>query len=107
VLLHLVDGTSEDVGADWRSIVDELEAYGSALAGKPRLTALNKVDALAPDMRAEQAAALKAVCGDDVMLVSGVSGEGVDAVLRALWKVIALQRQDAIDAQRDPEPWRP
>ncbi len=48
-LLHLVDGTSEDVAADWRTIVTELDAYGGGLAAKPRLTVLNKCDALEPE----------------------------------------------------------
>ncbi len=46
VLLHLVDGTAEDVAADYATIIGELEAYGGALADKPRVTALNKIDAL-------------------------------------------------------------
>jgi GTPase len=38
VLLHLVDGTSEDVAADWETIDRELELYGGVLAEKPRIT---------------------------------------------------------------------
>mgnify|MGYP001824115430 FL=1 len=69
VLLHLVDGTSDDVAMDWKTIIDELEAYGGELAEKPRITALNKVDALDDDERAEQKAALEAACGTDVMMM--------------------------------------
>jgi GTP-binding protein len=46
VLLHLVDGTAEDVVADYQTIIGELEAYGGGLADKPRVTVLNKIDAL-------------------------------------------------------------
>ncbi|MCB1366615.1 MAG: GTPase ObgE, partial [Rhodobacteraceae bacterium] len=53
VLLHLVDGTSEDVVEDWQTIITELEQYGGDLANKPRITALNKIDALDDDERAE------------------------------------------------------
>ena len=60
VLLHLVDGTSEDVAGDWRTIIDELEAYGGDLADKPRVTALNKVDALDDEEREERKSALEA-----------------------------------------------
>ena len=52
VLLHLVDGTAEDVAGDWQTIITELEEYGGALADKPRVTVLNKVDALEADARA-------------------------------------------------------
>jgi len=37
VLLHLVDGTSETVAEDYRTIINELEAYGGELADKPRV----------------------------------------------------------------------
>ncbi len=69
--LHLVDGTSEDVAADWQTIITELEEYGGALADKPRVTALNKIDALSPEERAERRAELEAVAGP-VMEMSGV-----------------------------------
>ncbi|MEM7698391.1 MAG: UvrD-helicase domain-containing protein, partial [Verrucomicrobiota bacterium] len=42
----LVDGTSEDIAQDYRTIIAELKAYGGALADKPRVTVLNKIDAL-------------------------------------------------------------
>jgi len=83
VLLHLVDGTATDVARDWRAIVDELAAYGHQLAAKPRITVLNKIDALAPEARTEKLAALAAVAGP-VLPLSGISGEGLREVLRAL-----------------------
>ncbi|MGB2409548.1 MAG: GTPase ObgE, partial [Paracoccaceae bacterium] len=46
VLLHLVDGTAGDFLTDYKTIINELTAYGGALAEKPRITALNKSDAL-------------------------------------------------------------
>ena len=49
VLLHLIDGTSETVAEDYRTIITELEAYGGHLADKPRVTVLNKIDALDDD----------------------------------------------------------
>ncbi len=106
VLLHLVDGTSEDVAGDWETIIGELEAYGGALAEKPRVTALNKVDALDDETRAERRAALEDVAGP-VMEMSGVSREGVAEVLRALRVVIERQRRVEADIVEDPAPWRP
>ena len=106
VLLHLVDGTSEDVAADWETIIHELEAYGGVLAGKPRITAMNKIDALDDDERAERKAALEAVAGP-VMLMSGVSREGVTEVLRALRKKIDADRLRHREAPEEDRPWRP
>jgi GTP-binding protein len=84
VLLHLVDGTAEDPVADHATIIAELDAYGAGLAEKPRITVLNKIDALDAAMRAERQAALAAASGGRVLLMSGVTGEGVTEVLRAL-----------------------
>ncbi len=106
VLLHVVDATAEDVAADWQTVIHELEAYGGQLAEKPRVTALNKIDALDEAERAEKRAALEAVAGP-VMAMSGVSREGVTDVLRALRGEIAAQRDRAREANQEAAPWRP
>lgn len=92
VLLHLVDGTAEDVAGDARTILTELEAYSEVLAAKPRITVLNKADALDADTLAERRAALEAEIGGPVMVMSGVSRQGVTEVLRALWTAIEPTR---------------
>jgi GTP-binding protein len=104
VLLHLVDGTSEDVAGDWHTIIAELEAYGGDLALKPRVTALNKIDALDADTRAERLAALREACGTPVHAISGISREGIPEVLRVLRARIEAGR--AATAEEDG-PWRP
>jgi GTP-binding protein len=105
-LLHLVDGTSGDVVEDWRTIVNELERYGGGLAAKPRLTVLNKIDALEADEMAERRAALAAATGGRVMAMSGVSGEGVREVLRAL-RVLITHGTDTAEPEAPEEPWSP
>ncbi len=105
-LLHLVDGTSDNVAEDWQTIITELEAYGGALADKPRITALNKVDALTDEERAEKLAELEAVAGH-VMPMSGVAGEGVMDVLRALRRQIDAAKRAEKDAKEEPGEWRP
>ena len=84
VLLHLVDGTSDSIAEDYDTIIGELEAYGAGLDEKPRITALSKIDALEPEALAEAKATLEEASGGRVFLVSGVSGEGLTQVLRAL-----------------------
>lgn len=83
-LLHLVDGTAEDVVADYDTIIAEVQAYGGALADKRRLTVLNKVDALDETARVTAQQALAEASGGPVLLMSGATGEGVREVLRAL-----------------------
>ena len=103
-LLHLIDGTSEDVVADHDTIVAELEAYGGDLANKPRVTVLNKIDALDDDTRSERLAALKAAVGGTVHLMSGVSREGLNTVLRVLRN--AIEEDRAVEV-KEVTPWRP
>ncbi|MFW8636362.1 GTPase ObgE [Cribrihabitans pelagius] len=106
VLLHLIDGTSDTVVEDYQTIIGELEAYGGALAEKPRITALNKVDALDPEERDDKRAALEAAAGGPVFLMSGVSREGLNEVLRALRAQIDDDRLRFKSAEEDA-PWQP
>ncbi len=106
VLLHLVDGTSETVAEDYQTIITELEAYGGDLAEKPRVTVLNKVDALDDEQRAEALKALEKACGGPVMQMSGVAGEGVTEVLRTLRGEIDEDRLRHKPAE-DAVPWHP
>ena len=99
-LIHLIDGTQEDVAEAYHVIRAELEAYGEGLADKIEILALNKVDALTPEAREEKAAELEAVAGRRPMLVSGVSGEGVPELLRAAWAEVRKTRGE-VDADGD------
>ncbi len=107
VLLHLVDGTSGDVLGDYRVVERELEAYGAGLAGKPRIVALNKADALAPG-EADDLAAL--LCEEGVpvdFVISGATGQGVQPVLRALRDRIDRARAAERTAPAEGEHWTP
>ncbi|WP_299369694.1 GTPase ObgE [uncultured Tateyamaria sp.] len=106
VLLHLIDGTSETVAEDYATIIGELEAYGGDLADKPRITVLNKIDALDDEERAEARAALEEAAGGPVMMMSSVAREGVTDVLRALRSQIDDDRL-RLAPQAEAEPWRP
>ena len=107
VLLHLVDGTSANFIEDYQTIIGELEAYGGDLALKPRVTALNKIDALGADERGEACAALQAVVDGPVLMMSGVSSEGVTDVLRAVRGQIDEDRLRLTPIVEEVEKWRP
>ena len=94
VLLHLVDGAAGNVVQAWRTVREELSAYGGGLAEKPEIIGLNKSDAMTPREASARAAALRKASGRPVMLLSGVTGEGVPEVLRALQNAIHDQRRD-------------
>jgi len=106
VLIHLVDATSDDVAADWRTVRGELSAYGEGLAEKSELVVLSKVDALDADTRAEKAAQLAAAIGHAPQLVSAVSREGVTALLRAAFAQV-LGGKTPAEAPEAASDWQP
>jgi len=106
VLLHLVSATEDDVALAYRTVRNEVEAYGNDLADKPELVALSKCDILPVDARGELVKALADECGKPVIELSSVSREGVDIALRQLADKIYETRQ----AEEQPEPdqrWQP
>jgi GTP-binding protein len=96
VLLHLVDGSADDVAAAYRTVRAELTAYGAGLADKPELLALSKSDALDAEARRVRMGELqRAAAGAPVALVSAVSGEGVAALCRTVHERVQAVRAAA------------
>ena len=83
-LIHLIDGTESQIVKHWRLIRNELEAYDPGLASKPEVIVLNKCDALTPTQKTAKKRALAKASGADVMLLSGVTHEGLPELLRFL-----------------------
>jgi GTP-binding protein len=107
VLLHLIDSTSEDAGADYKTVRTELKAYGQGLADKPEIVVLTKIDSLTPEAIKAQTAKLKKACKKAPMLMSSASRQGVPEVLRALWKYIDKARDKGDVAAAKEEAWQP
>jgi GTPase len=97
-LLHLVDGTEDDVALAYKTVRGELRAYGGNLARKKEIVALNKTDAMTQeDIEAKRAQLAKA-SRKTVHLISGVSGQGVQTLLHELMKLVDGQRDRAKEA---------
>jgi len=105
-ILHLIDGTGDQVAKTYRTIRGELEAYGHGLSDKPEIVALNKSDSIPKSALEKKKASLEKACGHEVHVISGVSGEGIDMVLRAMARVIRKAR--ATPQKRNAETgWAP
>ncbi len=88
VLIHLLNGTSEDPVEDWRRVNSELSLFDASLWRKPQLIVVNKVDL--PEVRA-RAAEIKVAFQEasrDVQFVSAVTGEGVAEVMAEAWRML-------------------
>ncbi len=107
VLLHLVDGTSENVAQDYQTVCEELKAYGGGLAEKTTYVVLNKIDAMSDEDIRQRAAELSEASGSDVMLMSGATGEGVENVLRAVFSMIESDRAAEQVADEPEGDWSP
>ena len=97
-LLHLVDGTEDDIAAAYRTVRGELKAYGGNLARKKEIVALNKTDAMTPEDIEIKRAQLVKVSRKAVHVISGVSGQGVQPLLHELMKLVDKQRVSAKEA---------
>ena len=104
VLLHIVDGTSESIGQDYNTIINEIDAYGSGLIDKPRITVLNKIDELDVDDMDFALSALRGASGGlPVLAMSGGTGEGTAEVLRKLVSQIEIVRSE----EPEERSWQP
>ncbi|MCK6450724.1 MAG: GTPase ObgE [Alphaproteobacteria bacterium] len=106
-LLHLVDGTQEDVAAAYRTVRRELKQYGHGLAEKPEVVVLNKIDALSEDEIKARREKLRHAARKPVLAMSAASGKGVTEALRALVKPILERRAKAGEKAAPRQAWSP
>lgn len=96
VLVHLIDGTAEDVSVPYKTIRKELKKYSPALADKPEVIGLNKIDALSPEEVEEKLKKLKKASKKSVFAVSGISKQGLTEMLRAAYQYIQKENTDGL-----------
>ena len=106
VLLHLIDATCEHAGKAYKTVRTELDAYDGNLADKIEIVALNKIDAVTPDELKKQKDRLKRAAKKTPLLLSGVTGDGVQEALRSLADVIGESPVSA-KAKGSQDPWTP
>jgi len=90
LLVHLVPADQADEGpgpaAMLATLNAELEAYDPDLASRPQLVVLSKADTVLPERRDELMAELERAAGRRVLAISGVTGLGVDLLVRAMFR---------------------
>ena len=103
ILVHLVSGTSVSPVEDMIRVNEELALFDTALARKPQVVALNKIDL--PEVQARLAEIRDALssAGVSAFYISAATGQGVSElmaeVMRVLKKVAARGRK-ALEYQR-------
>jgi GTP-binding protein len=108
VLVHVVDvsgAAGRDPVEDFETVRQELRLFQPALADKPQIVAANKMDAVTPDTAdgVNRLAARAAEHELPFFRISAVTGAGLPALLEAMWRHVAAERQHA-HAGSDPAP---
>lgn len=107
VLIHLLDGTSETLAHDCQTILNEITAYGADLIEKPRITVMNKIDAMAPKVQDEAIKAISDQLGvvpTSILRLSSVAQKGIQDVLRQ----VAQHKKASVpvtDNTNPDDPW--
>jgi GTP-binding protein len=98
LLVHLVDVTCIDgrsIPEQVEEIETELGSYGQNLLEKPRLLALNKIDALS-ESELEEARREGEGLGLPVWCISAVSGQGVEPLLFAVYGRLKEMKKELV-----------
>ena len=98
VLIHLLDGLSENPLADLTAINAELAAFGHGLAEKPQLVVLNKMDE--PDVQARwpEVEQILKKQGHRPMAVSALARRGTrDVLLRVAQMLAELPEESPVE----------
>ena len=86
VMVHLIDGTSENVLESYQIIREELEAYSPVLAEKPEIVVLTKKDALSEEGLQDHQDAFMDAHGFPLLKLSSITSDGVSELLETVWK---------------------
>ncbi len=100
VLLHLIDGTQEDIAGAYKTVRHELEEYDSDLAAKTELVALNKCDALTEAEIKKKKKALEKASGAKVYTISAAGQLELEPLLVDMLKAI----EDYRGVVQEPRP---
>ena len=106
--VHLIDGLSEDPADDYRMVREELLHFNPELAEKRQLAVVNKLDVTeVRESRDRLASEVKAAMGaaggpaGEVMFISAVTGEGVDAMLGRIAGILEELPKDELVSDED------
>ncbi len=104
LLIHLVDATPMD-GSDpvvnYRTIRSELERYSPALAERPELLLLTKMDLTGAS---EAVTKLEEEIGKPAMTISAVTGRGLPALISRINEMLDTLEQHSEKSEAEPVP---
>ena len=95
VMVHLIDTYSENIAADYRTIIEELANYSIDLSKRPQIVVLTKIDGIDTKYLNKQLKTLKKTVPKKtpILAISSKSGAGVKELLRSINKLITDSRK--------------
>ncbi|MCC8377214.1 MAG: GTPase ObgE [Rickettsia endosymbiont of Graphium doson] len=88
VLIHLIDGSSEDVVADYNIVRTELESYSDYLKDKTQIICLNKIDVLTDEEIEEKTTQLQKITGKEIFPISTYTNTGITKIIKLALQTI-------------------
>ena len=77
---------ADDPLADYKTIQQELEAYGQGLAERPQIIAFNKIDSSDEEILEMVISELKELTSAPIFTISAVTRKGLDTLLPEIWR---------------------
>ena len=91
-LIHVIDINGIDLVKDYNEIRNELKSWNKALIQEDEIVVLNKIDTLLTKDAKKIAAKFSKNIQKDVLMLSAVSGEGIDKLLVQITSVLQKNR---------------
>ncbi len=89
ILIHIIDGTSQEPLSDLNEINQELFLFNSSLKDKPQIVAVNKIDIPSVRERMTEIRKSLASIGMPIFEISAASGEGLPDIMRKAAEMLA------------------
>ncbi len=89
ILVHIIDGNTQDPRADFEEINEELFLFNPALKEKPQILAINKIDIDSVRERLSEVESIIEGVADHIYFISAATGEGVSQLINKAAEMLA------------------
>jgi len=96
-IIHLIDGSSALPAEDMIRVNSELSLFDSALAKKPQLAVVNKIDLLEVQAQLDEIKEAFSSAGTTALFISAATGEGVPELMAEIMKLleqVSIEKED-------------
>ncbi|WP_320675275.1 Obg family GTPase CgtA [Prochlorococcus sp. MIT 1341] len=90
LLIHLIDGGSDDPLKDLSVVQNELISYGHGLIERPRLVVINKQELIGKEKQKQLLDEFRIQTGREVFLISAAMSVGLQNLLDRIWEELGI-----------------